>query len=130
MAVFDFCPNSHVAEELPPEEGKVVTMNGWDFTARPGIPYRAKFKLTLGGLRWYLSGGALDITTNPTLNAGKLRAFFVEHRTWKTFTYAHEYLGTITCRFSDSVTIPKAIPNSGGLISEFEVTLIHHNPGY
>ena len=132
MAVFDFCPNSHVAEELPPEETKVLSMNGWDYTAKPSVPYRAKFKLTLEGMFWYLNAGgsALDLTKNPTINAGRLRAFYLEHRTWKTFTYNHEFLGTITCRFAEPVTIPKSLPSAGGLISAFEVTLIHHNPSF
>lgn len=128
--VFDFAPNSHFAVEIPPEEPSVVSFNGWDFAAKPSVPYRAKFKLQLSGMRWYLSGGALDTTTNPTMNAGRLLNFYKTNRRYGTFTYAHEYLGTITCRFAEPVQIPPGIPNSNGLTEAFEVTLIHHNPGY
>lgn len=127
---FDFVPNSHVAEEIPPEERNVTSMNGWDFTAKPSVPYRAKFKLTLSGMRWRMSGAALDVTTDPTTNAGRLLNFYKTNRTWDSFTYNHEYLGAITCRFADAVAIPKAFQNSNGLIPEFEVVLVHHNPGY
>lgn len=127
---FDFAPNSHLAVELPPEELGVVSFNGWDFTAKPSVPYRARFRLTLTGMRWYLSGGALDVTTNPTMNAGRLLNFYKTNRRFGTFTYAHEYLGTITCRFAESVQIPAAIPSSNGLIEVIELGLIHHNPGF
>ena len=130
--VFDFAPNTHVAEEIPPEEAAAVSMNGWEFTARPATPYRRKFRLTISGMKWYLNAAqnALDVTTNPTQNAGRLLQFYQARRKWDTFTYNHEYLGPITCRFDQPVTIPKAIANSSGLVPDFEIILIHHNPGY
>lgn len=127
---FDFVPNSHVAEEIPPEEQSAMSMNGWEFTTKPSVPYRARFKLTLSGMRWRLSGGALDTTTDPTTNAGRLLNFYKARRKWDTFTYNHEYLGTITCKFAEPVVIPKAIQNSNGLIPDFEVTLVHYNPSF
>lgn len=105
-------------------------MNGWEFTAKPSIPYRPQFKLTLSGMRWRLSGSALDVSTDPTTNAGRLREFYKTNRRWGVFSYNHEYLGTINCRFAAEVVIPKALPNSNGLIADFEVTLVQHNPGY
>lgn len=130
MPSFDFCPNSHVAEELPPEEQKATSMNGWDFTSRPTTPYRAKFRLTLEGLRWRMSGSSLDVTTDPTMNAGRLLNFYKTNRSYGIFTYQHEYLGLINCRFAEAVVIPKAIQNSAGLIGPLEITLLHHNPGF
>lgn len=129
---FDFAPNSHVAEEIPPEEPEVISMNGWDFTAKPSIPYRAKFKLTLTGMRWYFNsdGTAYDTTTNPTLNAARLLQFYKTNRRFGTFTYPHEAYGDLTCRFALPVQLPKALPDSGGLLPPFEVVLIHHNPSY
>jgi len=127
---FDFAPNSHSAIEIPPDEPEVVSFNGWDFTARPAVPYRRKFRLKLTGMRWYISNGTLDVSTNPTLNAGRLLDFYRTNRRFGTFTYAHEYLGTITCRFAEPLTIPEAITNSAGLIDVIEVNLIHHNPSF
>jgi hypothetical protein len=130
--VFDFCPNTHVAEEIPPEEPSAVSMNGWDFVAKPSVPYRRRFKLTLGGMRWIFNaaGDALDLTTDPTHNAGRLLAMYQACRKWDTFTYNHEYLGPITCRFDAPVQIPKALTNSNGLVPEFDIQLVHHNPGW
>lgn len=129
---FDFAPNSRVAEEIPPEEPNVVSFNGWDFTAKPAVPYRARFKLTLSGMRWILNpaGTALDVATDPTRNAGRLLNFYKANRTWDTFSFDHEYLGLITCRFGDPVLIPKALTNSNGLVPDFEISLIHHNPSF
>lgn len=127
---FDFAPNSHFAVEIPPDEPTVVSFNGWDFSAKPSVPYRAKFRLVLSGMRWYISGGALDVTTNPTMNAGRLLNFYKTNRRYGTFTYAHEYLGTITCRFAEPLQLAPALTNSNGLIESAEVMLIHHNPSY
>lgn len=128
--VFDFAPNSHVAEEIPPEEQDAVSLNGWEFSAKPAVPYRARFRLTLSGMYWHAVNGVLDPNLDPQHNALRLREFYKAHRKWDTFLYGHEYLGPITCKFSDPVIIPKALPNSNGLIPDFEVILVHYNPGY
>lgn len=133
MADFDFVPNSHVAVEIAPDERDVVTMNGWEFTSRPSTPYRRKFRLTLSGLYWRMNpaGNALDVTTDPQTNAGRLLNFYITHRRWKTFTYQHEYLGLIDVRFAESgISIPPAMKGAAGLVPEFDLVLVHHNPGY
>lgn len=130
--IWDFCPNSTVAQELPPEPQKAVSFNGWEFSSKPAIPYRRSFRLSLTGLRWYLNptGTALDLLTDPTHNAGRLLKFYRDRQTWDVFNYSHEYLGEITCKFRSPVVIPPAIPDSNGLIGTLEVELIHSNPGY
>lgn len=129
---WDFCPNSMVAQEIPPEPTKATSMNGWEFTSRPSVPYRRTFKVTISGLRWYLNeaGNSLDVTTDPTHNAGRLNNFYIDRQTWDTFTFPHEYLGNITCKFQSPLVIPPGIENSNGLVPAFELTLIHNNPGY
>lgn len=129
---FDFCTTSRVVQELPPDETSAVSFNGWEFTSKPAIPYRRSFNVTLHGMRWYINsaGTGLDVTTNPGQNAGRLLNFYQSNRTWDVFTLNHEYLGPITCRFQQPLTIPPAIPNSGGAIGPFDVKLIHYNPGY
>jgi hypothetical protein len=130
---FDFCPLSRVAETMySEEEVNIVRFNGWEFTGKPNQPLQRKFKVTLVGLRWYLNtaGTALDVTTDPTLNAGRLEQFFQTNRLWDNFTYAHEYLGNMTCRFATPVLVPKALPDSAGRIGSLEVTLVHANPAY
>lgn len=129
---FDFCPNSKVVVEIPPDEPGVATMNGWEFRPRPKVPYRPTFKITLHGMRWYLNsaGTALDVTTNPTLNAGRLLNFYKSNRTWDVFTFNHEYLGSLVVRFNKPVSIPPAEGESKGLIKAFEVELIQNNPAW
>lgn len=129
---WDFAPNSHVAVELAPDTAGGVSFNGWDFTSKPSVPYRRKFRLKISGMRWRLNGAgnALDVTTDPFFNAGRLLAFYQARQNWDTFTYPHEYLGNITVKFAEKLDLPEAIQNSNGLIPDFEITLIHHNPGY
>ena len=130
--IFDFAPNTHVAEELPPDEAEATSFNGWDFTSRPGVPYRAKFKLTMSGMYWHMLDGqtGLDLYRDPQHNAGLLLEFYRQNRRWDTFSYPHEFYGNMLCRFAAPVQIPKAIPNSNGLITDFEITLVHHNPSF
>lgn len=129
---FNFCPESQVAETLPPEPVQGVSMNGWQFSARPSIPYQRKFKLTLHGLRWFLNAnGTYDETTSATSNARVLEKFYQTNGTWDTFTWAHPHLGvTLTCRFASPVTVPAALVNSNGILEPLEITLVEHNPGY
>lgn len=132
LDLFDFCPDSRVAEEIPPDPQTAMSMNGWDFTAKPAVPYRAKFNVTLSGLRWLLNdaGDALDLTTDSLHNAGRLREFYKAHQTWSPFLFNHEFLGQLTVRFATVVQIPRATMNSNGLIPDFQFTLVHHNPSF
>ena len=132
LGTFDFAPGTTVWEEMQPPEVSVVSFRGWDFTAKPSTPYRPTYKLSMRGMRWYLNdaGNALDTTTNPHINAGRLRAFYIANRTWASFYYTHEVLGTALYKFVTPVQIPPAIANSGGLIDTFEVMIVQVNPGY
>lgn len=127
---FNFAPDSHIAIEKAPEETSAVTFNGWEFTARPAVPYRRKFILKISGMYWRMGEGILDVTTDPPTNVGALLAFYRTHRRWKAFNYDHEYLGTIECKFADVVNVPEALPNSFGLVPEFEISLLHSNPAF
>lgn len=129
---WDFCPNSMVAQEIPPEPTKATSFNGWEFTSRPSVPYRRTFKVKIHGLRWYMNDAmtVLDKVTDPTHNAGRLLDFYRERQTWDTFTYPHQYLGNITCKFHQPLVVPPGMEDSNGLVPEFEIMLIHHNPGY
>lgn len=131
MKEFDFCVNSRVIKEIAPEEAGTVTMNGWDFTSKSPHPYRRTFVIKLFGLRWYTDDyGRYDITQNPDKNAARLLKFYQDHRLSGVFYLNHENYGRIQCRFKTQVNIEPAEPNSGGLVQPFEVTVIHHNPGY
>lgn len=128
---FNFCPTSLVPELLPPEPVKGMSMNGWNFSSKPTVPYQPKWKVTLEGMRWYLqSNGLFDVTTDLTHNARVLEVFYQTNQTWDSFAWTHPHIGALTVRFAEPVTIPKAIPNSNGLIEMVEVTLVQHNPGY
>lgn len=128
---FDFCPNGTVPEIIPPESPTVVSLNGWTFSSKPSVPYQKKFRVTLHGMRWYLqANGLFDETTDLQHNARRLEKFYETNGTWDNFQWTHPHLGVLTVRFASPVQIPAGIPNSNGLVPAFEVTLLHHNPGY
>jgi len=131
METFNFCPERYVPETLPRDPVSGMSMNGWNFSARPTTPYQRRFKLTLFGLRWYLNGaGRWDVTTDPFFNARRLEEFYEAHETWNPFHFEHQHFGPLVCRFSAAVVIPKGEVNSGGQIAPVEIQLVHHNPGY
>lgn len=131
METFDFCPGALVPVTVPPESGSVKSMNGWEFSSRPNVPYRRIFKVKLYGLRWYLDENDLyDSTTDPTINARALELFYATHQKWKEFNWTHPHIGSLVCRFNEPVEVPAGLPNSGGNIEELEITLIEHNPGF
>jgi hypothetical protein len=134
MDTFNFCPSSYVPETLPRDvTASAVTMNGWQFNARPTTPYQRKFKLTLHGLRWYLDNlGYYDATTNAPFNARALELFYQAHETWDPFLFYHQHLGPdpLQVRFATPVTVPAALQGSNGLIGGLEIQLVHHNPSY
>lgn len=130
--LFDFCLNTRVAELMSPDEPEVRDFNGWVYNPVPVLPFRPTFKVTLEGLRWYLNtaGTALDTTTNPTYNAGRLEAFYRTHRKHKPFNFNHEYLGSLELRFNAPLNIPKGLQNGGGAIESLEIMMIQHNATY
>ena len=128
---FQFCPDSRTAETIAPEEPSIRDMNGWDYTPDPVLPFRRRFKITLEGLRWYFTdAGAIDYSANPEYNAGVLESFYAGHRKHKPFFYEHEWMGVLQLRFENPLSVPKAMPNSGGLLEPLEIMAIHHNPSY
>jgi hypothetical protein len=130
--VFTFCPSRTVPETLPPESASGTSFNGWTFTAKPGVPYQRKFKLTMHGLRWYTDPDTelYDIITNPDFNARVLEQFYERHQTWKPFDWTHQHLGLMVVRFANPVTVPAAPKNNSAWLDPLEITLVHHNPGF
>lgn len=132
MAVFNFSPAHNVPETLP-RDGWVTSMslNGWQFSARPTTPYQRRFKVRLNSMQWYENeDGTFDKVTNYDNNARALEAFYEEHEMWKPFTFVHQHYGNLTCRFAAPVVVPAGEQNGGGFIKAVEVMLIQHNPGY
>jgi hypothetical protein len=129
---FNFCPNSLVPVTLPPDVQQGMSMNGWQFTGRPTVPYQKRFKVMLHGLRWYThpNSGHFNPTANPTINARALEIFYEKHGVWSAFKWMHPHYGEQVVRFFNTVTVPEGIPDSGGLINPVEINLIQHNPGY
>lgn len=129
---FTFCPNGQVPKIISPEPTSVISMNGWQATSKPSIPYQKRFSVMLHGLTWFTNPttGLFDTTTKPTVNARLFELFYEANQTWDTFTWKHPHIGDLTVRFFTKVDVPPGKENSGGLIDPFEIQLIHHNPGF
>src|SRR3546814_2504693 len=90
LETFNFCPNSLVPETVPPEPTSVMSMNGWDFSQKPSVPYRRKFKVALHGMNWYLlANGLYDEVTDPTHNARLLEKFYQRHQLHAEFNWGN-----------------------------------------
>jgi hypothetical protein len=130
---FNFCPKSLVPELLPPEPVSGMSLNGWNFSSKPTVPFQRSWRVTLHGLRWFLnsSTGLFDNATQPTLNAKLLEEFYQSNGTWDSFTWTHPHItGALTVRFKSVVQIPAGIPNSGGLCNPVEVNFVEHNASW
>lgn len=134
MKTFTFCKDSLVPETLARENVNVVSLGGWQFTARPTTPFQRKFKVMLHGLHWYLNSAdsRYDVVTDPDNNARLLELFYEEHEMWKPFLWVHPHLNyePIECRFQSPVNVPAGLSNSNGLIQAFEINFVENNPGY
>lgn len=129
---FNFSPFRNVPETIPPEPMSGLTMNGWQFSSKPNIPYQKRFRIKLYGLRWYTVVGTelYDETTNPNFNARLLELFYQRHQTWNPFIFPHQHIGNLTCRFTAPLMLPAAPQGANGWLEGVEINLIHHNPGY
>lgn len=112
----------------PDNATRVKFGRGYTATAQSNSPDERMFTLKLKGFKYYLTGGgALDITTNATLNnVGNLQAFYQTHGTWKAFDFPHPdpSIGTISCRFDKPLDLPEGIEGADGMLPEFEVKFI------
>lgn len=129
---FDFCATRRVIEEIPPSDAAVKSMNGWPYAPRPRLPFQRTFTCKLHGLRWYQNNvtQALDITTDSPHNAGRLQAFYRQHRLHDSFLLNHEYLGVIRVRFNKPVAVPAGKEGAFGTLDPLEVEFIEHEPTY
>lgn len=100
--------------------------NGYSFATDGKAPPIRELTLDFTGYKWYLnSEGEIDPEVNKNINnMGALRDFFLSHLTHKQFIYNHPSDGEIYVRFKEPLSIPKAKPDSGGIVEDFQVTLI------
>lgn len=132
METFNFCPNSLVPEMLPREQSQIMSLGGWSFSSKPTVPFVKTYRLTLYGLYWFLDEyDRFNPAVTPEINARALELFYERHELWRPFLWTHPHIGSqAEYRFKNIVTVPKALPNSNGLVDALEVQLIEHNPGY
>src|SRR3546814_3571644 len=101
LETFNVCPNGLGPETVPPEPTSVMSMNGWDFSQKPSVPYRRKFKVALHGMNWYLlANGLYDEVTDPTHNARLPEKSYQRHQLHAAFNWGHPHIGPLIDRKS------------------------------
>lgn len=99
---------------------------GYSFATDGKAPPIRELTLDFTGYKWYVDNERnIDTETNKDINnMGALRDFYLSHLTHKTFYYKHPSDGEIVVRFKEPLSIPKAKPDSGGVVEDFQITLI------
>jgi len=124
METFNF--PFHTERTEYPEDSKPIRFGGsYTFSTKPNGPPQRSFVLTFPGMIWYFnSNGTVDTTTNPSLNMGRLDAFYRTHRMFNTFTYPHPVYGNLTVRFETAFKHPERMKGGTGATDQFEIRLI------
>ena len=123
METFDF-PFHLVETEYPFSTTQVQFNNSWTAAIGPTSPDQRTFKLSMTGFKYYGVAGALDLDTTPQLNMGVIEAFYNVHKQHEMFNYPHAVYGTLTCRFSKPLIIPKGIVGGNGRLEDFELKMV------
>lgn len=109
-----------------PNSGTRIQLgNSYMYTAPPIVPDQRIFILNLQGMTYFTnSNGTINTTTQPERNMAVLEQFYLDHKLYMTFEFAHPVYGTVTCKFNRPLEIPEGVPGGSGMLPTFEVELI------
>lgn len=124
MAIFDF-PMHRVATEHPESGPRMQFGDSYMYTAEPTAPDQRIFKLKFPILKYFLGpGDVISLTIQPAINLARLYAFYLEHKTWKSFTYPHPVFGDVQVKFNKPLSIPEGIPQGDGAHADISLEFI------
>lgn len=124
MDTFNF-PYHTFTTEYPESGVRMQLGNSYVFTAPPESPDQRKFNLTFPAMQYYVpTPGTVDITTNPTRNAGTLEKFYTDHKLYATFIYPHPVYGDVNVKFNKPLKIPQPVAGGSGVLNPFDVEFI------
>lgn len=123
LQTFNF-PYHNVGDiEYPQNTTKFDLGGGYFFAEEPVDPIARTFKIEMTGMQYYLdSNGAIDSTSNPTMNIMKLIEFYEAHGVHQEFNYSHWAFGTLKVKFKTPLKVPKPEGNTG-IIPDFTIEL-------
>jgi hypothetical protein len=124
MQTFDF--PYHTFRTEYPESGNRVQLGGnYIFTAPPNGPDLRRFTLKFETMVYYVyPDGSIDEMKNPSINMGKLEAFYNAHKLHRSFLYPHPVYGNLEVKFMSPLKIPEGIKGGNGALNDFEIDLI------
>jgi hypothetical protein len=130
MERFNF-PYHSFSTDYPVNGAKVQLGNSYEYASQPSAPPQRVFRLYFPSMIYYMTA-AVDansyptpnVTLNPTLNMGKMEAFYNAHELWKTFEYVHPVYGLKLVRFKEPLKIPAGNPGGDGTVQPFTIELI------
>jgi hypothetical protein len=121
MDTFNF-PYHIEKTNYPAIENRMQFGNSYEAVSKPTAPYQRVFVLSFPGMMTYLdSGGAVDYSTNATINYETLRKFYEDHGLWDKFIYPHPKFGNVTVRFAQPLAAPDPVPMGNGAQGPFEI---------
>jgi hypothetical protein len=107
----------HTPTHTYPRGDAVQFGRGYQFNAKPQLPFQRTFRLHFNAMKWFLNtDGTVDRTTHPEYNMQCLLDFFEAHDTSQAFIYPHPIYGNLTVKFSSDqqVEVPATIESSTG----------------
>lgn len=124
LAVFNF--PYHTVETQNPESGVRGQFGGsYVFTTPPTDPDQRLFTLKFAAMQFFVDGaGVPEAISNPTYNMLTLINFYLAHKLYLSFTYAHPVHGTLEVKFQKSLVEPEGIAGGFGVTKEVTVELI------
>jgi len=120
MAVFNFPHHGNPAFSFEEVSSGIILKGGFKFIEEPANPYVRIFTLEFPVLGYFaLPDGNVDLdgTLFPEWNVLALYNFYLEHGTWKSFTYPHPVFGDIAVKFDRPLEAPKVTGNQGKVLN-------------
>lgn len=124
MEIFNF--PYHRTRTAYPENGVRIKFGGnYTFATEPDAPDDRTFTLEMVGIQWFVdTNDAVDLSQEPTRNAGVLENFYKVHGLWKSFIYPHPTAGNVVVKFAKPLNLPYGIFNGNGVCEDFELELV------
>lgn len=120
---FNF-PYHKTRTEYPATSNAIQFGQSYTFATKPVGPPQRTFILSFKGMKWYMNGSSIDLSTNPTRNMGAIDAFYQAHELYSVFIYPHPIYGNVNVRFAEPLKHPDVEEGGTGVTNGFEIKLI------
>jgi len=126
METFDW-PYFTTRTQYPESTIRFQFGRSYTFAVPPASPDQRIFHLKFPTLVYFetaVDSGVLDITTQPSVNLGRLEDFYTRHKMFQSFNWAHPAHGAMVCKFNKPLEVPEGLPGGGGAVDEITLEFI------